>query len=300
MRLFHELRGLLLRTMIDLKNQTAVVTGGGRGLGRAFAHALAAAGANVTIIARSQNELDQTVASIGANARAFSVDVTDEHSVRAAFRQIGPVDLLVNNAGVLGPIGPFAETDFEQWWSAMNVNVRGAMLCTHAVLPGMIGRRRGRIVNVVTGAFSAAYLSAYLASKTALVRATECLSAETRPQGLALFSIAPGTVRTEMSEHSLTSAEGRRWIPWFRRIFDQGLDLPAELPAALVVALASGKYDALSGLYLTPFDDLDTILAERVQVENDKLHALQIRTHKPGAAAASIAAIRDEANRANP
>jgi hypothetical protein len=105
-------------------------------------------------------------------------------------------------------------------------------------------------------------------------------------------------VRTEMTKHSLTSPEGRRWIPWFRRIFDEGLDLPPERPAALVVALASGKYDALSGLYLTPFDDLDAILSARPQVENDRLHALQIRTDQSTGAPAAIAAIRDAAGRA--
>ncbi|HUI55767.1 MAG TPA: SDR family NAD(P)-dependent oxidoreductase [Bryobacteraceae bacterium] len=287
-----------MKPVTNLSHTTAVVTGGGRGLGRAFAQALAAAGANVAVIARSAGELDQTVSSIGAYARAFSADVTDAETIGAAFRQIGPVDLLVNNAGVIGPIGPFAETDFSQWWRAIDVNLRGAMLCTNAVLPEMIERRRGRIINVVTGAFSAAYLSAYLAGKTALVRATECLAAETRPYGLALFSIAPGTVRTEMAEHSLTSPEGRRWIPWFQRIFDEGLDLPAERPAALVVALASGKYDALSGLYLTPFDDLDAILADRSQVEKDRLHGLQIWTHKSSVVPGSIAAIRDAAIRA--
>jgi NAD(P)-dependent dehydrogenase (short-subunit alcohol dehydrogenase family) len=284
--------------VIDLGGQTAVVTGGGRGLGRAFAEALAAAGAKVAVIARSQSELDQTVASIGSNARAFCADVTDAHSIGTVFREIGSVDLLVNNAGALGPIGPFAETDFDQWWTAMDVNVRGAMLCARAVLPGMIERRRGRIISVVTGAFSAPYVSAYLASKTALIRATECLAAETKPYNLALFSMAPGTVRTEMTKHSLTSPEGRRWIPWFRRIFDEGLDLPPERPAALVVALASGKYDALSGLYLTPFDDLDAILSARPQVENDRLHALQIRTHQSTGVSAAIAAIRDAAGRA--
>jgi NAD(P)-dependent dehydrogenase (short-subunit alcohol dehydrogenase family) len=172
----------------------------------------------------------------------------------------------------------------------MDVNLRGAMLGSRAVLPGMIERRRGRIVSVVTGAFSAAYLSAYLTSKTALVRATECLAMEARPYGVALFSIAPGTVRTEMTKYSLTSEEGRRWIPWFQRVFEEGLDLPPERPAALVVALASGRYDALSGLYLTPFDDLDAILAEQPEVEKNKLHVLQIRPHKVSGAAAAIGA----------
>ena len=278
--------------MIDPTRHVAVVTGGGRGLGRAFAQALSAACASVILLARSKQELDQTVASIGGNARAFSVDVTDAARVTAVLREIGPIDLLVNNAGVVQPIGPFAENDFNQWWRAMEVNVRGAMLCIHAVLPGMIERRRGRIINLVTGAFAAPNLSAYLTSKTALVRATECLAAEMKRYGLALFSFAPGTVRTEMSTYSLTSPEGRRWIPWFRRIFDEGLDLPAEKPVAVIVALASGRYDALTGFYLTPFDDLEAMLADKARIEQEKLHTLQIRPREVSAAAVAIASIR--------
>ncbi|MBZ5724645.1 MAG: SDR family oxidoreductase [Acidobacteriia bacterium] len=284
--------------MIELKGQIAVVTGGGRGLGRAFAQTLAAAGASVAVIARDAGELNQTVASAGGNALAFPADVTDAQAILSVFAEIGPVDLLINNAGVLGPIGPFWEMDFDQWWRAMDINVRGAQLCTRAVLPGMIARRRGRIINIVTGAVPAAYLSPYLTSKTALVRATECLAAETKPYGVALFSVAPGTVRTDMSMHSVHSAEGQKWIPWFRRVFEEHLDLPPERPAQLVLELASGKADALSGLYLTPFDDLDAILKSIAQVETEKLHSLRIRALGASAATSAIAAIRDAAERA--
>ncbi len=277
---------------MTLKDQTSVITGGGRGLGCAFAHALADAGAQVVLLGRTQRDLDETAAAIGPAARALAADVTDPASIAGAFRQIGPVDILVNNAGILGPIGPFAEADPDQWWRAMEVNVRGTMLCTHAVLPGMIDRRRGRIINIVTGAFSAAYLSPYLSSKTAVIRATECIAAETRAHNVALFSFAPSTVRTDMSQHSSSSPEGRRWIPWFNRIFEQGLDLPAERPAACIVDLASGRYDALSGLFLTSFDDFDSLLAAHSEIASAKLHALQLRLYNPSPQALAIAALR--------
>jgi NAD(P)-dependent dehydrogenase (short-subunit alcohol dehydrogenase family) len=284
----------------ELKEKTVVVTGAGRGLGRAFAQALAAAGANVVLMARSPAELEETVALIGPSARPIPADVTDAASVTSAFRQIGPVDILVNNAGILGPIGPFAESGFDEWWQVMDVNVRGAMLCTHAVLPGMIERRSGRILNIVTGAFSAPYFSAYLASKTAVIRATECLVAETKPFGIAMFSVAPGTVATSMTHRSRTSTEGRKWIPWFEQIFEQGLNLPPERPAALVVALASGKYDALSGLFLSPFDDLDSLLANQAQLVADRLHTLQLKPHKISEEAAAAARIRILAAQSRP
>ena len=281
------------QTMLHVKGQLAVVTGGGRGLGRAFAHALAAAGWKVVIVGRAQKELDATAASIGGDTQSFAADVTDAKRVADVFDEIGPLDLLVNNAGVLGPLGPFAETNFVEWWRALDVNVRGTMLCTHAVLPGMIQRHRGRIINLVTGAFSAAHLSAYLTSKTALVRATECLAMETRPHGLALFCFAPGTVWTDMSKHSATSPEGLQWIPWFHRIFDEGLDLTAEQSAAVLVALASGKYDALTGLFVTPLDDLESLLADCRQIRKEKQHILQIRSRTGSEVAVAIAAIRD-------
>jgi len=278
-----------------MRGQTAVVTGAGRGLGRAFAQALADEGASVVLVARSEHELAETAGSIGPRARSFVADVTDAAAVAAIVQQIGVVDLLVNNAGMVGPIGPFWETDLDAWWRVMDVNVRGAMLCTRAVLPSMIARRRGRVINIVSGAIPAAHLSAYLTSKSALVRATECIAAEAAPHGVAVFALAPGTVRTRMSMHSVESEEGRRWIPWFRRIFDEGLDLPADRVARLVVELASGRRDALSGLYLTPRDDLDALTAQLASVKAQQLHSMRVRTLADDSATSAIAAIRDSA-----
>jgi NAD(P)-dependent dehydrogenase (short-subunit alcohol dehydrogenase family) len=221
--------------------------------------------------------------------------VTDAAAVTRIFQQIGSVDLLVNNAGMVGPIGPFWETDVDAWWRVMDVNVRGAMLCTRAVLPLMIARRTGRVVNVVSGAIPAAHLSAYMTSKSALVRATECLAAEAAPHGVALFALAPGTVRTRMSTHSVESDEGRRWIPWFRRIFDEGLDLPAEQVARVVVELASGRRDALSGLYLTPRDDLDALTAQLASAKAQHLYSMRVRTLGETTATSALEAIRDSA-----
>ena len=143
----------------DLRGQVAIVTGGGRGLGRTFAHALAAAGAAVAVVARSSDELAEVVASIrelGRRATAITGDVTDrqavEHVVHETERQLGPVDLLVNNAAILRTPGPLWEVDPDEWWRTMEVNVRGPFLCARAVLPGMIERGRGRIINVASGA----------------------------------------------------------------------------------------------------------------------------------------------------
>ena len=114
------------------------------------------------------------------------------------------------------------------------------------------------------------------ASKTALIRFTECLALETRSHGIAVFSMSPGTVRTAMSEYSLHSPEGQKWLPWFRRLFDENVVVPAERPANLVLELASGRADALSGRFLSIYDDLDHLLKNSAQIEQKNLHALKV------------------------
>jgi NAD(P)-dependent dehydrogenase (short-subunit alcohol dehydrogenase family) len=222
----------------ELAGQVAVVTGAGRGIGRAIAAALSAAGMTTAVLARSASEIEETARTIedaGGRAKPFAVDVTDAAAVGKAFekieRSLGSVALLVNNAAIPGPIGPFWETDAEQWWRTLDVNLRGAMLCARAVLPGMISRRKGRIINIASSAIPVAYFSSYATSKAALVRFTETVAAEIKPHGISMFAVAPGTVRTAMAEHSLRSPDGQKWLPWFKRIFDQGLDVPVERPA---------------------------------------------------------------------
>src|SRR5436305_3014375 len=279
----------------DLEGRVAVVTGAGRGIGRAVALALAQSGAKVAVLARTQSEIDTTAALINKSgeARAFAVDVTDASCVPRTTEKIeaalGPVDVLVNNAGQLGRVGPFVGSEPAEWWRVLDVNVRGPMLCAHAVLPGMMARGRGRIINIASGVMPCPYLSAYVISKTALVRFSEILAAETRARGVYVFAISPGTTRTAMSEHSLTSEEGRRWIPWFGRIFTEKLDVAMDRPVRLVVDLASGRADALSGRLLTVFDDLDALLLRATEIEREGLYSLRVRKFEGDGMPAALA-----------
>jgi NAD(P)-dependent dehydrogenase (short-subunit alcohol dehydrogenase family)/uncharacterized protein YndB with AHSA1/START domain len=264
---------------------------------------LAEAGASVAVFARTGSDLAETVSLIagaGGEARAWTLDVTDETAVKRAVEEVqvlwGPIDLLVNNAAILGPIGPLWESSPTDWWRTQEVNVRGEMLCSHAVIAMMIARRRGRIINVVSGALPIAYFSGYMTSKSALIRFTECLAIEAKPFGVAVFAMGPGTVRTAMSEHSLNSAEGQRWLPWFRRVFEQGLDLPIERPARLALSLASGAHDDLAGLTLTPRDDLQAMQQALPTIDREKLYSLRIRT-LPTLEASTLDAVRAEGER---
>ncbi len=286
-----------------LKGQVAFVTGGGRGIGRAIAQTFAAAGAAVAVLARSASELAETVALIernGSRGLALSADVTSTDAVRNAIRAIeqslGPVDVLVNNAGTVRPFAPLWETDAGEWWRGMEINMLGPLLCSRFVLPGMISRRKGRIINVASGAgaMAMANFSSYVCSKTALVRFTECLALETKSYGIAVFVIAPGTVRTAMSEYSLNSAEGQKWLPWFRRIFDEGHTVPPERPASLVLELASGRADALSGRFVSIYDDLDQLFQGSAEVEKRNLHALKVERLAAASPNLALAAIMAE------
>jgi NAD(P)-dependent dehydrogenase (short-subunit alcohol dehydrogenase family) len=254
---------------ITLAGQAALVTGGGRGIGRAIALALARAGAAVAVLARSAEQLADVVAAItasGGRAIALSADVTDRAAVEAAVaeaeRRLGPPDLLVNNAGVGGPVGPLAESDPDAWWRCVEVNLRGPLLCCRAVLSGMLTRRRGRVVNVASGAGTRAIpnLSAYVTAKAALIRLTENLAAEVRESGVRVFAIQPGTVRTAMAEAVLDCAEGRRRLPWLVVLFERGQDVPPERAGELVVLLASGRADALSGRFLAVEWDMEGLV----------------------------------------
>lgn len=147
----------------------------------------------------------ETVKLAEGRVIAVPADVSDRASVKALVRSVefmlGPVNLLVNNAAAGGPFGPFWESNPEDWWRCQEVNLRRPMLCCRELLGGMIARQAGRIINVVSGAGCRAYpdMSAYVASKTALIRLSEQLALELKPHGVSVFPIMPGLVRTVMS-----------------------------------------------------------------------------------------------------
>ncbi len=143
----------------------------------------------------------------------------------------------------------------------------------------MVAAGRGRIINVASGAgtLPIPYMSAYVSSKAALIRFSETLAGELKKPGVSVFSIQPGTVRTAMAEDLLASTEGRRWLPWFKQIFDEGQDVTADPATELVLFLASGKADALSGRFFAVPEDPAKVVERGGEVKRDDLYTLRMR-----------------------
>ena len=243
---------------------TALVTGGGRGIGANIARELAHAGMNVTVTGRTAEEVRAVAEEIGG--RALVGDVSRREDVARWAGDLGAVDLLVNNAGISGPGDPLADVD--AWWHVFEVNVLGVYLCCRAFAPRMIEGGGGRIVNVTSGA---AYLpprqqpgsTAYPASKAAVHRFSEVLAASLMERNVFVFSISPGLVRTAMTAPNFPDD-----APW----------TPPECAPRLVHALATGEFDALAGRYLHAEHDPPEKLRERIdEILADDLNAIRLK-----------------------
>ena len=250
-----------------LDGQVALVTGGGRGIGAGIARELADAGMRVAVSARSRDEVERVASEIGGLAVVADVSQPDdvERMVTEVERGLGPIDLLVNNAGIAVWEERAWEVPVEDWWHVFEVNVLGAYLCCRAVISGMIERGRGRIVNTGSGS---GYLpgqrtTAYGGSKAALYRVADGLAVQLESYGIAVFTISPGLVKTEMT--------GERFpedAPW----------TPPELAPRLVRVLASGRADALSGRYIhAEHDDIEDLIRRAEEIAENDLNAIRLQ-----------------------
>jgi 3-oxoacyl-[acyl-carrier protein] reductase len=258
-----------------LTQRVAIVTGGGRGIGQAIALALAKEGADVVVVSRTPAEIEATVAEIRAQKRralAITADVSNPQDVTAmveqVIREFGTVHILVNNAGIQGPIGPLVENDANAWIRTVMINLIGTFLCCRAVLPRMIQQRRGKIINLSGGGATGPRpnFSAYAASKAAVVRLTETLAEEVKPYNIQVNAIAPGPAATRMQDEVIAAGDiaGEQALAEARRVLERG-GTPLELAAALAVFLASDASDGLTGkLIAAPYDDWQSWDAARI------------------------------------
>ena len=268
-----------------LTGRVAIVTGGGRGIGRAIAEGFALEGCAVAVTARTAAQLQEVVAAIeaaGGRAIAVAADVSNrddvERLVAETEAKLGPVDILINNGGVQEKGGPLWEIDPEMWRRTIEVNLYGQFLVTRTVLPGMIARRRGHIVMVssvaatVPGGYT--YFSAYASAKAGLNRMTETLASELKEHGVSVFAIHPGGVHTDILRTNFDPdleklVPGRADRMW-------SSDTPVEKSVNLCLRLVSGDADALTGAFVTVDDDIEDLIRRSDEVVKRDLYKLRI------------------------
>jgi gluconate 5-dehydrogenase len=231
----------------DLGGRSALVTGSTRGLGLAFARALSEAGARVAVNGRSESAAREVAASIeGAVAAAF--DVTDEAAVAAGVAALGPLDVLVNNAGI-GVRKPMVDMSLEEWRSVVETNLTSAFVVSRAVAPAMIERGSGKIVNVcsVTSELARETIAAYTAAKGGLKMLTRAMCSEWARHGIQANAIAPGYFETDLTEPLRADAAFDAWVR--ARVPTGRWGVPADLAGAIVF-LAAPASDYVNGQIL--------------------------------------------------
>jgi NAD(P)-dependent dehydrogenase (short-subunit alcohol dehydrogenase family) len=271
---------------MKLNGQVAVVTGAGRGIGRVIAIEQAREGARVALLARSEAEIGAVAAEIaaaGGTARPYALDITDTGAVARVMgdieRQLGPVDLLTNNAAAFAAIGPIWEVDPDAWWADVETNVRGTFNCARAVLPGMIARGRGHVIAMAGGGTAGSFPhgSGYATSKSGLLRFAESVSDTLKGTGVVVIAMDPGLVRTSMTDYQLTSEAGRRYLADLPGLFDKGIDVPPTLAARLSVEIGSGRFDRLAGrMVMAARGDLDLTDAQMDDIVARDLRSLRV------------------------
>jgi|SRR5579859_5952765 len=251
---------------MKLPGKAAIITGGSRGIGKAISQAFTKQGARILVGAREATALEQAALELGGpqvEVVTYAVDVSDPEAVQGMVKRaeeaFGEVDVLVNCAGVYGPIGPSIEADISAWRRTIEINLLGTFHCMAAVLPGMIRRRRGKIINLSGGGAVGPLprFSAYGASKAAVVRLTETIAREVEEFNIQINAIAPGAVNSRLLDEVLASGE-RAGPEFFARAQEQKKQggIPPERAAELAVFLASDESNSLTGRLISAvYDD---------------------------------------------
>jgi NAD(P)-dependent dehydrogenase (short-subunit alcohol dehydrogenase family) len=273
-----------------LERRRALITGASRGLGFEIAKHYLEAGASVAICARDESALNGASAALGEfvgpdqSLLAVSADVSNpadvERFVGAAAKRFGGLDILVHNAGVIGPVGPIEDTDPLAWMRSIEINVLSALLLSQAVLPHLKQAPRGKIIQLSGGGATRPLpnLSAYAASKAAVVRFVETLAEETRPQGIDVNAMAPGLLDTRMLDEMLAAGPGRIGAAMHQRLMQEKRvgATPLAKGAELAVFLGSSLSDGITGkLISAPWDPWRTLPQRLADLEGTDVYTLR-------------------------
>lgn len=273
-----------------LKERSAIITGASRGLGKAIAQAFLANGCNVTICGRDEKKLREAAAELqagcqtSAQIKALKADVASESEVKAlvagAIQQFGQLDIIVNNAAILGPIGPTELVDWQEWLRTVQINLGGPVLLCRAAIPHFKAQRAGRIINLSGGGATAPRpcFAAYASSKAALVRFTETLAEELKEFDITVNALAPGALNTEMLEQVLQAGSAMAGSKAFADAClqkDQGGN-SLEQAAALCVFLASDTASAITGkLISAAWDPWQKLSLHEKRLVNSDIYTLR-------------------------
>lgn len=269
-----------------MQGKVAIVTGGSGGIGRVVARALGAQGCHLMLAARGELDLKEAqqelASSLPVRVEVQPTDVSDEAQVRElagrTLCELGAVDVLVNCAGIYGPIGPAHELNTDQWLDAIRINLFGTYLCIKAVLPHMISKRKGKIINFSGGGSVSPFprFSAYSASKAAVVRLTETIAHEVKQYNIDVNAVAPGAVNTRMLDQVLAAGEvAGGFLERATRQKQEG-GVPPQKAAELVVFLASNASDGLTGrLISATWDNWRDIPQRLKEIEHSDVYTMR-------------------------
>ena len=271
----------------SLKGKVVLITGASRGIGRSTALAFAAAGAQVAALARTKPDLDSLVAEIKAKYSIPAVGLTFDAlssdlsaTIAQIEKELGPIDILINNAGTTRMARFIEEENLDAWWKVFELNVKAPAAMIHAILPSFLSRGSGTIITIgsIASENTLPFMSAYTASKAAIQKSVQILDIELKEKGIFNYLVHPGVIRTALAQQQgvVLGDEMQAMMDSYAPYMNDTLALAADSMVALAVYSGKGEATFLSGRYWDVEEDLAQIMAKKEEIEAKDLYMLRI------------------------